>query len=151
MQRDLQLIPHHLSLLLCLRWMVLSGQWLILIVVRLKNSSKYKSNIVNAPSTPSSNQKNPGKTSEVSVVQSDVADKSSKGKKKGKGKSKSDNPKEDSKNSSDDDSSTRKPKYPCLICDDDHYTKDFPQCLEVSHILKGAPETPAIFKEPFPS
>lgn len=45
-------------------------------------------------------------------------------------------------------SSQRKPKYPCLICKEDHYTKDCPWQSEVSRLLKG---TAAILKEPFPS
>lgn len=45
----------------------------------------------------------------------------------------------------------QKPKYPFLICDEDHYTKDYPRWSEVSRLLKGAPGTPAVLKEPFPS
>jgi len=42
-------------------------------------------------------------------------------------------------------------KYPCLIYDEDHYTKDCPRWYEVSCFLKGILGTPAILKEPFPS
>ena len=65
------------------------------------------------------------KTVEVNAVQANIADKSSKGKKKGKGKSKFDAPRPESKSRTED-GSQHKPKYPCLICGEDHYTKDCP-------------------------
>lgn len=40
--------------------------------------------------------------------------------------------------------------YPCLICDEDHYTKDCLRWFEVSHLLKGSSGTPVMLKEPFP-
>jgi len=42
-------------------------------------------------------------------------------------------------------------KYHCIICGEDHYTKDYPRQSEVSRLLKGAPGTPVVLKEPFPS
>ena len=75
----------------------------------------------------------------------------SKGKKNGKIKSKSVAPKLESSKPRADDGSQRKPKYPCLICDGDHYTKDFPRRSEVIQLLKGSKGTPAVLKEPFPS
>ena len=111
-----------------------------------KTSSKYKSTTAIVPPTPSHNHKNPGKNSEVNAVQSTATNKSSKGKKKDKGKYKSKNPKQDSKNSYASDYSTCKPKYPCLICDDDHYTKDFPQRAEFARVLKGVPGTPTVVR-----
>jgi len=95
---------------------------------------------------PSKSSSNIGKTFEVNVVQSTVEDKASKGKKKGKGKAKFDTPKQDSLNPSADDASKRKPKYPGLICEEDHYTKDCPHRVEVSWLFKG---TSVILKEPF--
>jgi len=80
-----------------------------------------------------------------------MADKASKGKKKGKGKSKLDQPKQDSPKPPPEESTKRKPKYPCLICDEDHFTRDYHRRSEVSHLLKGALGTPAVLKEPFPS
>lgn len=52
-------------------------------------------------------------------------EKTSKGKNKGKGKSKSDAPKTESKPCTED-GSQHKPKYPYLICEGEHYTKDCP-------------------------
>ena len=78
-------------------------------------------------------------------------EKASKGKKKGKGKNKADQPKQDSPKPSPEEGAKRKPKYPCLICDEDHYTKDCPRRSEISRLLKGAPRTPVVLKEPFPS
>ena len=80
------------------------------------------------PSTDTASQppSNPCKTVEVNVVQSTSEDKASKGKKKGKGKAKADTPKQDSPKTNIDDGLKRKSKYHCLICDDEHYTKDFP-------------------------
>ena len=47
----------------------------------------------------------------------------------------------------------RKPRYPCLICGDDHYTKDCPRRAEVTKFLQGIrkPPTPAVLSQPFPS
>ena len=78
-------------------------------------------------------------------------EKASKGKKKGKGKSKPDTPKPESSKPCTNDGSQHKPKYPCLICEGDHYTKDCPRRSEVSQLLKGSKGTPAVLKEPFPS
>lgn len=39
-------------------------------------------------------------------------------------------------------------KYPCLICEEDHYTKDCPRRSKVKCLLKW---TPNVLKEPFPS
>ena len=80
-----------------------------------------------------------------------MADKALKGKKKGKAKNKSEQPRHDSPKPPPEEGAKHKPKYPCLICDEDHYTKDYPRQSEVSQLLKGAPGTPAVLKEPFPS
>ena len=80
-----------------------------------------------------------------------MANKASKGKKKGKAKNKSEQPKQDSSKPPSEEGAKCKPKYPCLICDEDHYTKDYPRQSEVSRLLKGAPGIPAVLKEPFPS
>jgi len=90
-------------------------------------------------------------TSEVNYVQSTTKDKASKGKKKGKGKSKPDQPKPDSPKPPSEESAKRKPKYPCLFCDEDHFTRDYPRRSEVSRLLKGAPGTLVVLKEPFSS
>ena len=87
----------------------------------------------------------------MNAVQSTAADKSSKGKKKGKAKEKSDQPKQNPPKPPSEEGAKRKPKYPCLICEEDHYTKDCPRRSEVSRLLKGASGSPAVLKEPFPS
>ena len=94
-----------------------------------------------------------GNTSEVNAVQSSTTGKASKGKKKekGKGKNKPDQSKQGSSKSPGEEGAKRKPKYPCLICEEDHYTKDCPRWAEVSRLLKGAQGIPAVLKEPFPS
>lgn len=113
-----------------------------------KVSSKHKCVSNTGTNNPLKNSSSPGKTFEVHVVQSSAIDKASKGKKKGKGKAKANAPKKDPPKSSADGASNRKPKYPFLICEEEHYTKDCPRHCEVNFLLKG---TPAILKEPFPS
>jgi len=44
----------------------------------------------------------------------------------------------------------RKPRYPCLICEEEHFTRDCPHCAEVAKIVKGS-QTPIVLKDPFPS
>lgn len=44
----------------------------------------------------------------------------------------------------------RKPRYPCLICDKEHFTRDYPHRAEVAKIVKGS-QTPVVLKDPFPS
>ena len=44
----------------------------------------------------------------------------------------------------------RKPRYPCLICDEDYYTIDYPHRAEVAKIVKGS-QTLAVLKDPFPA
>ena len=95
---------------------------------KISNSS----NAIAPQSTP-----NPSKKLEVNFIQANPKDKNSKGKNNGKGKAKADTPKKDSQKSCADDGSQRKPKYPCLICDEEHYTKDCPRRAEVSRLLKG--------------
>jgi hypothetical protein len=52
-----------------------------------------------------------------------------------------------------DDKDKHKPRYPCLICGDDHYTKYCPRSVEVTKFLQGTtkPPTPVILSQPFPS
>jgi hypothetical protein len=89
------------------------------------NPKSTTSNVQNTPTpTPSS-----GKTSEVNSVQSTPTGKNQ-NKKKGKGKNKEDKnnnqQSEKAKTQPVDEKDKRKPRYPCLICGDDHYTKDCP-------------------------
>jgi hypothetical protein len=43
----------------------------------------------------------------------------------------------------------QKPKFPCLICGDDHYTRDCPHRDEVAKIFKGNSQ-PVVLTQPFP-
>jgi hypothetical protein len=108
------------------------------------------SNVQNAlsPATPA------GKTSEVNVVQSTPTGKNKSKKGRGKNKEgKNNNQTEQPKNTHVEDWDKRKPRYPCLICGDDHYTKDCPRRAEVTKFLQGTPKpsTPAVLFQPFPS
>jgi len=72
-------------------------------------------------------------------------------KKKGKGKQNHNGSKpENNQNLSTNDSLKRKPKYPCLICEGDHYMKECPHRDEVNHFLKGNNPTPTILTNIFP-
>jgi hypothetical protein len=114
-----------------------------------------KSNNSNAQNTPTPTPST-GKTVEVNYVQS-APTRKNQNKKKGKGKNKEDknnNPQSDkSKMKTVDEKDKRKPRYPCLICGDDHYTKDCPRHVEVTKFLQGSgkPPTPVILSQPFPS
>ena len=41
-----------------------------------------------------------------------------------------------------------KPRYPCLICDEEHFMRDCPHRAEVAKIVKGS-QTPTVLKDPF--
>jgi hypothetical protein len=95
-----------------------------------------------------------GKTSEVNVVQSTRTGKNKSRKGKGKNKEDKNNSQEEkTKTPPVDDRDKCKPRYPCLIYSDDHYTKDFPRRAKVTKFLQGTtkPPTPAILSQPFPS
>lgn len=87
---------------------------------------------------------------DIHVVESSTTKSKSGGKNKGKKKNKSN---ENSKEKLDKTESTNekcKPRYPSLICDEEHFTRDCPHCAEVAKIVKGS-QMPAILKDPFPS
>jgi hypothetical protein len=52
-----------------------------------------------------------------------------------------------------DDKDKCKPRYPFLICGDDHYMKDCPRHAEVTKFLQGTkkPPTPVVLSQPFSS
>jgi hypothetical protein len=114
------------------------------------NPKSTSSNVQNASSPASPTNK----TSEVNVVQStpDGKNKSKKGRGKNK-EGKNNSQAEQTKTTPVDDRDKRKPRYPYLICGDDHYTKDCPRRAEVTKFLQGSPKpsTPAILSQPFPS
>jgi hypothetical protein len=81
------------------------------------------SNVQNALSPAAST----GKTSEVNVVQSTPTGKNKSKKGRGKNKEgKNNNQTEQTKTPPVEDWDKHKPRYPCLICGDDHYMKDCP-------------------------
>jgi hypothetical protein len=77
----------------------------------------------------------------------------SKGKKKTKNKPKKNNNNEQPKNQSPvpatETQPQRKPKFPCLIYGDDHYTRDYPHRNEVEMFFKGNSQ-PVVLTQPFP-
>jgi hypothetical protein len=87
------------------------------------NPKSISSNVQNAlsPTPPT------GKTYEVNSIQSTPTGKNESKKGKGKNKEDKNNPQtEKTKTPPIEDRDKRKPRYPCLICGDDHYTKDSP-------------------------
>jgi hypothetical protein len=87
------------------------------------NPKSISSNVQNAlsPTPPTS------KTSKVNSIQYTSAGKNKSKKGKGKNKEDKNNPQsEETKTPPVDDRDKHKPRYPCLICGDDHYTKDRP-------------------------
>jgi hypothetical protein len=112
-----------------------------------------KSNSSNVQSSPSPAPP-AGKISEVNVVQSMPTGKNKSKKGRGKNKeSKNNNQNEKTKTPPVEDRDKRKPRYPCLIYGDDHYTKDCPRRAEVNKFLQGTPKpsTPTVLSQPFSS
>jgi hypothetical protein len=108
------------------------------------------SNFQNAPSPATST----GKTSKVNGIQSTPTGKNKSKKGRGKNKeSKNNNQTEKTKNPPVEDWDKCKLWYPCLICGDDHYTKDCPRLAEVTKFFQGTlkPSTPTVLSQPFPS
>jgi hypothetical protein len=117
-----------------------------------------------SPTTPKSNSSNvqsapspappAGKTFEVNTVQSMLIGKNKSKKGRGKNKeSKNNNQNEKTKTPPVEYWDKRKPCYPCLICGDDHYTKDCSRHAEVNKFLQGTPKpsTLTVLSQPFPS
>jgi hypothetical protein len=90
--------------------------------------------------------------SEVNAVQS-TPSKQSRGKNKTKNKSKNPNNNEQHKNQAQtpaiEKQTQRKLKFPCIICGDDHYTRDCPLRNEVANIFQGKSQ-PTVLTQPFP-
>jgi hypothetical protein len=94
----------------------------------------------------------PTQVSEVNAVQS-APSQQSRGKKKTKNKPKKNNTNEQPKTQTPPPATEkkpqRKPKFPCLICGDDHYTRDCPHRDEVEKLFKGNSQ-PVVLTQPFP-
>jgi hypothetical protein len=88
----------------------------------------------------------------VNAVQSAPSQQSG-GKKKAKNKPKNTNNNEQPKNQSQTPATEKQPqwklKFPCIICGDDHYTRDYPQSDEVAKIFQWNSQ-PAVLTQPFP-
>jgi hypothetical protein len=106
-----------------------------------------------APSStaPSSTPPPQTQVSDVNVVQSTPSQQLG-GKKKARNKTKKNNNNEQPKTQSQTPAAGKQPqrksKFPCLICGDDHYTRDFPHCDEVAKLFKGNSQ-PAVLTQPF--
>jgi hypothetical protein len=96
-----------------------------------------------------------GKTSEVNIIQSTPTSKNKSKKGNGRNKEDKNNTLQSNKTKTQPakDKDKCKPHYHCLICCDDHYTKDFPRHAEVMKFLQGTQKhpTPSILSQPFPS
>jgi hypothetical protein len=95
----------------------------------------------------------PTQISEVNAVQS-ASSQQSGGKKKTKNKPKknnnnNENPKTQTPPLATEKKPRGKPKFPCLICGDDHYTRDFPHRGEIAKLFKGNSQT-IVLTRPFP-
>jgi hypothetical protein len=90
--------------------------------------------------------------SKVNAVQSAPSQQSG-GKKKTKNKPKKNNnnekPKTQTPPPATEKKPQRKPKFPCLICGEYHYTRDFPYRDEVENSFKGNSQ-PIVLTQPFP-
>jgi hypothetical protein len=112
-----------------------------------------RSTSTSAPSSTTPSSTSPQtQVSEVNTVQSAPSQQSG-GKKKTRNKPKKNNNNEQPKNQTQTPAAgkqpQRKPKFPCLICGDDHYTRDCPHRDEVAKIFKGNSQ-PVVLTQPFP-
>ena len=114
-----------------------------------KNSSKNSSPIITLLDSPTGNS-SVEISADIHVLESSTAKSKSDGKKKGKKKNKTDKNLKEKPEKTESTDEKRKPRHPCLICDEEHFTRDCPHRAEVAKIIKGS-QTPAILKDPFPS
>jgi hypothetical protein len=86
--------------------------------------------------------------SEVNVIQSSTSQQS-RGKKKTKNKSKNNNEQTKNQTPAIENQPQRKLKFSCIICGDDHYTRDCFLCNEVAKIFQEKSQ-PVVLTQPFP-
>jgi hypothetical protein len=86
--------------------------------------------------------------SEVNVVQS-APSQQSRVKKKTKNKSKNNNEQPKNQTPATEKQTQQKLKFLCIICGDDHYTRDYPLRNEVAKIFQGKSQ-PTVLTQPFP-
>ncbi|MCY6488428.1 hypothetical protein, partial [Actinobacillus pleuropneumoniae] len=113
-----------------------------------KKSSKNSSPIINLPDSPIGDS-SAEISANIHVVESSTAKSKSGGKKKGKKKNKAEKTPKEKTEKAESNDEKRKPRYPCLICEEEHFTRDCPHRVEVAKIVKGS-QTPAVLKDPFP-
>jgi len=90
-------------------------------------------------------------TLEVNAISTDKGKETKQlgGKKKNKGKNKKEDESSPEKSSANP-SGNRKPKNPCVICDEDHWTRDCPYKAEIRKFAKNS-KTSAVLTDPFPN
>jgi len=114
-----------------------------------KKSSNNSSPIITLPDSPTGDS-SAELSADIHVVESSTTKSKSDGKKKGKKKKKADKtPKEKTEKGEANDKKC-KPRYPCLICEEEHFKRDCPHRAEVAKMVKGF-QTPTILKDPFPA
>lgn len=114
-----------------------------------KKSSKNSSPIITLPDS-LTGESSVELSADIHVVESSTAKSKTGGKKKGKKKNKTDKNSKEKPEKAEPTDEKRKPRYPCLICDEEHYTRDCPHRKEVAKIVKGS-QTHAVLKDPFPA
>jgi len=75
---------------------------------------------------------------DIHVLESSMAKSKFGGKKKGKKKNKIDKNLKEKLEKTESTDEKRKPRYPCLICDKENFTRDCPHRDEVAKIIKGS-------------
>jgi len=116
---------------------------------RNKNFSKNLSPIITLPDSPTGDS-SVEISADIHVVESSTAKSKSGSKKKGKKKNKSYKNLKEKPDKMESTDEKRKPHYPCLICDKEHFTRDCPHRVEVAKIVKGS-QMSVVLKDPFPS
>jgi hypothetical protein len=129
--------------------------------INQENKSKTSTTTSNPKTTPTTTTtpnttppSTPINTSEVNTIQSTPTAKSQQtgNKKKGKGKIKQNaQPQEKLKTPPSEDKEKRKHKYPCLICNEYHYTKYCLHRVDVNCFLKGTSTAHVVLTNHFPS
>ena len=106
--------------------------------------------LIGTANTHHTNASDPSPTSKINVVSFDKgkSDKQPGGKKKGKSKKKKTSNLQEK--SSDQPSRPRKPHYPCIICNKEHFVRDCPHRAEFSKIIKTS-HASIVLTDPFPN
>ena len=110
-----------------------------------KKSSKNSSPTITLPESPKGDS-----FTEVSADIHVVDSSTTKSGSKEKGKNQNNQNSKDKMNKNESTNEKRKPRYPCFICDEDHFTKECPHRAEFSKFVKGS-QTLAVLKYPSPT